>query len=372
MSHFLSSPASRYGAALLVVISLGIMLWIAPDAFRNPNFWAEDGTIFWKQSYDGWRSIIVPYNGYLNLVARLGALAARAFPLAWTPVVFLAVAVLATVGTCLVIAKTIGPIAALAPVLAFGAEEPLANLTNVNWVMACGLLGVLAAGRLSRSAAIFSIFAGLSGPFSLLFSPLIALRLYEAMKECRLASAVYLLLLLEASVQLAFIVFTGRGPVGDQQPAPVHALFELLSRAAGGEERLLLATVMIAVGLAFTRDKKIAIILIYGCIIVALAAVVRFLYAPDVFDRGAGQRYWYVPSAAILLVAASFAAAKERTTLICGIILFVMISVPRNWFDPPRQVRLPDTSWPSAVANAKSGPVEFTFPPGWKVVIPQQ
>src|SRR5262249_2605419 len=176
--------------------------------------------------------------------------------------------------------------------------------------------------------------------------------------------------LLEASVQLAFIVFTGRGPVGDQQPAPLHALFELLSRAAGGEERLLLATGMIAIGLAFTKDKKVAIILIYGCIIVALAAVVRFLYAPDVFDRGAGQRYWYVPSAAMLLVAASFAAAKERTTLICGIILFVMISVPRNWFDPPRQSRLPNTSWPSAVTNAKSGPVEFTFPPGWKVVIP--
>src|SRR5690348_14043832 len=73
-----------------------------------------------------------------------------------------------------------------------------------------------------------------------------------------------------------------------------------------------------------------------------------------------------------LLVAASFAAAKERTTLICGIILFVMISVARNWFDPPRQLRLPDTSWPSAVVNAKSGPVEFTFPPGWKVVIPKQ
>ena len=372
MSNFISSLASRYSAALLVVISLAIMLWIAPDAFRNPNFWAEDGTIFWKQSYDGWRSIIAPYNGYLNLVARLAALAARAFPLAWTPAVFLAVAVLATVATCLVTAKTIGPIAALAPVLAFGAEEPLANLTNVNWVMACGLLGALAAGRLSGSAAIFSIFAGLSGPFSLLFSPVIALRLYEAMKERRLASAVYVLLLLEALVQLAFIVFTGRGPVGDQQPAPLHAMFELLSRAAGGEVRLLLVTGLIAIGLAFTRDRKVAIILIYGCIVVASAAVVRFLHAPDVFDHGAGQRYWYVPSAAMLLVAASFAAAKERTTLICGIILFVMISVPRNWFDPPRQFRLPDTSWQSALTYAKSGPVEFTFPPGWKVVIPKQ
>ena len=227
-------------------------------------------------------------------------------------------------------------------------------------------------GRLSRSAAIFSIFAGLSGPFSLLFSPVIALRLYETRKECRFASAVYVLLLLEASVQLAFIVFTGRGPVGDQQPAPLHALFELLSRAAGGEERLLLAAGLIAIGLAFTRDKKVAIILIYGCIIVALAGVVRFLHAPNVFDRGAGQRYWYVPSAAMLLVAASFAAAKERTTSICGIVLFVMISIPRNWFDPPRQLRLPDTSWPSAVEKAKSGPVEFTFPPGWKVVIPEQ
>ena len=179
MSNFLVSLASRYSAALIVVISLAIMLWIAPDAFRNPNFWAEDGTIFWKQSYDGWRSIIAPYNGYLNLVARLAA---------------------ATVGTCLVIAKTIGPTAALSPVLAFGAEEALANLTNVNWVMACGLLAVLAGGRLSRSAAIFSIFAGLSGPFSLLFSPVIALRLYETMKERRWASELYVLLLLEASV----------------------------------------------------------------------------------------------------------------------------------------------------------------------------
>src|SRR5262249_878632 len=131
MSNFLSSLASRYSAALLVVISLAMMLWIAPDAFRNPNFWAEDGTIFWKQSYDGWLSIITPYAGCLQLVPRLGALAARAFPLAWTPAVFLAVAVLATVGTCLVTREAIGPVAALAPVLAFGAEEPLANLTNV-------------------------------------------------------------------------------------------------------------------------------------------------------------------------------------------------------------------------------------------------
>src|SRR5260370_124194 len=46
----------------------------SPDAFLNPQFWAEDGAIFYAQQYGKlWPQISTPYAGYLHFIPRLFA-----------------------------------------------------------------------------------------------------------------------------------------------------------------------------------------------------------------------------------------------------------------------------------------------------------
>src|SRR5258708_34049507 len=69
----LSSPQLQ-----LVTFLVGCLVVISrrPDAILNPQFWAEDGVTFYRDAYTGgFRSLVLPYVGYLVSLQRLVALA---------------------------------------------------------------------------------------------------------------------------------------------------------------------------------------------------------------------------------------------------------------------------------------------------------
>lgn len=59
-------------------------------AFLTPQFFVEDGSIFFQQSFDyEWKSLLLPYAGYLHTLPRLTALVASVFPYEIQPAIFL-------------------------------------------------------------------------------------------------------------------------------------------------------------------------------------------------------------------------------------------------------------------------------------------
>src|SRR4029077_12112899 len=74
--------ASFVAAALLIVLR-------DPSLFTRPQFWAEDGKIWFAQAYNqGWlHSLTVPLSGYLCILPRLAAGVALFVPFRWAPLI---------------------------------------------------------------------------------------------------------------------------------------------------------------------------------------------------------------------------------------------------------------------------------------------
>src|SRR3989304_8909630 len=79
---------SRNRLAIAVCLCLGGLLYLRrPDAFYNPQFFAEDGIILFREAHAyGFASLLVPYSGYYHTFSRLAALAGGLFSLALVPV----------------------------------------------------------------------------------------------------------------------------------------------------------------------------------------------------------------------------------------------------------------------------------------------
>ena len=71
---------------LLIFVSTALRL---PGTFLYPSFWAEDLTIFFKESIEmGPAALVQPLYGSYHTIPRLIALAASLGPVAWAPALF--------------------------------------------------------------------------------------------------------------------------------------------------------------------------------------------------------------------------------------------------------------------------------------------
>ena len=81
--HFASKQA--WLTACIVLATL-VLYWRRPDAFYNPQLWAEDGRDFFTQAYFlGPRALSIPYAGYYHLLARLTAAIVSWLPVLYAP-----------------------------------------------------------------------------------------------------------------------------------------------------------------------------------------------------------------------------------------------------------------------------------------------
>lgn len=161
--------------------------------------WAEDAPIFIKEGFElGARAIITPYAGYLHAVPRI-----LVYVYTWwgsvisTPHAFVWLTTSATVVSCLylwVIAARYLPRAGayligLSPVLVPHNGEAWLNITNLQWVLAPVLLAMIwdctqrtDANRIfGRCVAVCLL--SLTGPFSILFSPVALLGIVAQLKR---------------------------------------------------------------------------------------------------------------------------------------------------------------------------------------------
>jgi hypothetical protein len=184
------------GRLSLIVILISLYVMRVPDLITNPQFWAEDGRYFFRDSLCiGFAAIFKTYQGYYHLAPRLTALFASFFDPLHAPEIFFGVTIiLIAIVAYLVLSPRLQlpykPVLALIMVTFPHAEEIYGNITNIQWYLALGMLTLVllkpSASRLDLATEIvFFVLAGLTGPFMLLLLPVIALKGFLERKDKR-------------------------------------------------------------------------------------------------------------------------------------------------------------------------------------------
>lgn len=361
-----------YDLIAVAAVSVGLLAARDTHAFLRPDFWAEDGRAFfggWNSL--GWRSFLEPYAGYLHLMPRTVAALAGLLPLEWTLVVFLLGAVgftaWASVTLFLCLPGLAGWVGAVTPLLAFGGSEVLGTPTNLQWITAIVLaaIAVSPSGEAANKGAMV-LFAGLSGPFSLLYLPVFAIRLW-LLRVHRTEVVVCLLALFCGAVQGAFVLSDHQSSGGGLGPALVDTLADLLIASVGSIWGLVtFAAIAIGLTAGTRRLPRIGLVLLAGLVLASIA--VKFAPMPDMFASGkVGHRYWYVPSGLWLLCLGLMLAEPARwlrLTGAVGLACFLLGYAAQPFFIPDP---IHYGTWEQGIRDGS-----YRYPPDKTVAVPRR
>jgi hypothetical protein len=80
------SPTPAHTFLLATIAVTVILFWRRPDAFYNPQLWAEDGGRLFSYAYFfGLQSLLIPFAGYFHTAARIIAWLGSWLPIAYVP-----------------------------------------------------------------------------------------------------------------------------------------------------------------------------------------------------------------------------------------------------------------------------------------------
>jgi len=184
----------------LFALALVLLFLKSPDALLAPQFWAEDGPVFFAAQFGhDWPRLSTPYAGYLHTVTRLVAWIAAWFDLSHAPLIYNALALLIDAACIAYVALRLAAwFPQWAVFLSFfivpSSGDIFGTATNVQWFMQFALAaaclaqgsGTHTAPRALRIAGHAALaLAALSGPFSVLVAGLAA----GTLLMCRLEAA---------------------------------------------------------------------------------------------------------------------------------------------------------------------------------------
>ena len=163
------------------------------ELLNNPQFWAEDGTVWYQTAYNEgvWASIIQPVAGYFQTISKLTAAIALNFDLVYAPLIYNVSALAIRAGlVAFFLSRRFSSISILYrlaicifAVLMPDLEEIHANVTNNQWYLSLYLLLVVVAPRAESCFAkihdfLAIIICGLSGPFIIFMMPVIVIKAF--------------------------------------------------------------------------------------------------------------------------------------------------------------------------------------------------
>jgi len=244
-----ASRAAWARPALVGLISAVVIVLRRPDALLNPQFWAEDGAAWFYEAYvHGIRAVLTPHSGYLQTSSRLVAWLAQGVPITRAPLVFslFAIAMQALPAVLLAThrfddlvpdwrARTL--LIALYLLLPNTAEVH-AILTNGMWHLALvPLLLAFARPPASRPGKVFDValvlIAGLSGPFSILLAPFLALFWWRH-RQRRWLGVILGADVLAAAIQVGAVV-SSLSSAGGPRSVGLPTNLPLVARAVGSQ-----------------------------------------------------------------------------------------------------------------------------------------
>ncbi len=226
------------------IIAFLIIFSRRPDAVLNPQFWAEDGKVWYADAYNHGiiHSLLTPHDGYYQTISRIAADFAQIFPLAYAPLTFNLAAMLVKILIVNFILserlKNLIPSIAGRILVAFvylalpHSYETHVNLTNVQWHLA--LLSFLIIVAPSSDKIAWKVFdfaaitiSALSGPFCLLLLPIVVIK-WSKDRDKRTV-ILFVILAFGAIIQAISILTTERP---SQQP--LGATLGLFLKIVGG------------------------------------------------------------------------------------------------------------------------------------------
>jgi hypothetical protein len=374
-----------------------ILYWRRPDAFKNPQFWAEDGYFFSCNYTEGPSAILQPYNGYLHLVPRLIAATGSAVNPLRVPAYYVFSALFLTLYVAARTQSRRIPFNtnidwAFAVVLVPDCPDGLMNVTNLQFILAGGLVLTLVskdpkhAWEYCHDISMI-ILLGLTGPFSVTFAPFFLARAWvrRSTGSCLLAAVV----LAAAGVQLYAILTHPLPPPRDSHPrANWLYVLSLPGARIGGSlfaGRFLpphlsllemnLAGVVLMVLVAFLATSRLSYrleaMLLAGCFYAIVAGTIyrQYINLPAMCTVGMGSRYFYLPQLIVLwlLLAALAGGGRLARLSLVALLLFAVSNVPRL-----KEPGLADLHWADYAPEILAGravviPIN---PVGWSLSLP--
>lgn len=263
------------------LVTFALLAMRRPDALLHPQFWAEDGTVFfYEQVVHGAAAVFLPHAGYLHSVARLVATLASAFPVAFAPFMYNVCALMIGAWCCalfssraysfLIASDSIRAALCIACAAVPFADELLGTITNVQWFLSLGALLLIAARPQSNAvvrSAIVILFA-LSAPQVVIFTPL---ALWYALRRVGPDKAPAIALLIGAAIQVCvFLTHPEEGATG------FHAIPILAATVDAWAIRVVLSTVVGHVrAQSIATTAPLLAIALSAALLVTLLAIAR-------------------------------------------------------------------------------------------------
>jgi hypothetical protein len=377
---------------LICAVILGLR---RPDVFQSPQFWAEDGRVFFLDAKTlGVASLLEPSAGYLHAMLRIVAWIASLMDPALAPALYIAAA---AAGTLYVAARTqssrfpFAPSAAyaFAVVLVPDSGEVLLTLTNLQWVLAGGLLLVLIAREPERASQrvhdiVAIILLGLTGPFVVPLLPLFVWRARQ--RRTRFSICLAVLAAVLATLQLALILRAGTSlsasaPIGWHSILGIPGVRVVGSLLTGGRFDVrdgmgwAIAVTIIGVAgivvLAVRRgpqdtERKMLGLAFAGLLVVVLY---RCRYELPALLHGAAPRYFFVlQMIAIWLALANLRISRKLPETVgwCALFVGLILNFPRL-----RAPAFRDYNWAESAAKIRKGErVVTVINPDWPLEVP--
>jgi hypothetical protein len=376
-----------FGWQVVVFLAvLGAIFSRLPGTLLHPQFFAEDGWVWYQQAYNlhWFRSLGITQAGYLQTLPRLVAGVTLLFPMQWAPLIMnLAGAVVQALPVTALLSRRCTPWGPLPVRMLMGgiyvaipnAPEVHIVLTNAMWHLAV-LQALLAfsvpplgwRGRVS-DLILFAV-GSISGPFSMLLLPAVAA--YYWIRRQRWTLVILSIMSLGVCIQIFSLVHSVRHAAAAPLGATPISLLRIVagrvffdSMMGSGDSYLgIPLLILVAAGgfIVFAWGWQSAPVpgrLYVAFAIVALAASLRDPLLPgtrprwEVLADVAGIRYWFLPSLMFLWLAA-WTACGGRTRLVrCtggAVLLVTMIGVIRKWTYPP----WPDSHFQEDAARFKT------------------
>jgi hypothetical protein len=347
-------PINRFTIATLFVLATVLLIprLVGFHFFAGEYLWTEDGNIFLNQAQSlGVASLWHPYNGYLHAYPRLIAFCANYFELVSRPFVFLVGWYLAYLFMFLLLilrAKELGAsfysLVFLVTLVSLQPNygENFFNITNAQWLLATGLSVLILTissepFRITFTRFVFLLLMGLTGPFSIILIPVLALKAF-LQKDVKNNAWIFITLLGCALVQIYCLVNSGRaatGGINTQFWVWMTALFRDLLFGANKLSTIVAAVVFWTLLLTVIIDKyrvnKITTTLTLPATF--LCTAVLFILAGLYTNKsdpmtttalGDGNRYTWIPF--VLIVFCAILVSSQRRVIqvsLFGLAMFI-------------------------------------------------
>lgn len=237
--------AKKHKIIISFLIAVLIIILRRPDAITNAQFWAEDGVVWFAKAYNegGFKSLLEPQNGYFQSISKLTAWLSLAFSLKFAPIIFNSLAVIIRALPVALLWSNRFSYIIPSPRLKLAISitylclptinEVHSNITNAHWHLALyAFMIIISFPAKSVLAKIHDIFfiliSGLSGPFSIILSPVVIL--FWWFRKKNISIFFYILAfftLFSALVQILAVSLTS---TVTRSQAPLGASIELFIR----------------------------------------------------------------------------------------------------------------------------------------------